>query len=57
MRSCRVPNGLGGVGYHEGDIAALTAGTVVQTRLLANAPRPVGESELGDLFRGALRYW
>lgn len=57
MRACGVPGGLGGLGYHEGDVAALTAGTIVQGRLLANAPRAVGEPELGELFRGALRYW
>jgi alcohol dehydrogenase class IV len=57
MQDAGIPNGIGGVGYHEGDLAALTAGTIVQTRLLSNAPRPVGEPELEGLFRGALRYW
>jgi alcohol dehydrogenase class IV len=57
MQDTGIPNGLAGVGYHEGDVAALTAGTIVQARLLANAPRPTGEPELTGLFQGALRYW
>ncbi|RYE85671.1 MAG: iron-containing alcohol dehydrogenase, partial [Myxococcales bacterium] len=57
MQACGVPNGLADLGYREGDVAALTAGTIVQSRLLANAPRPVGEPELGELFRGALTCW
>ncbi|HET7786424.1 MAG TPA: hydroxyacid-oxoacid transhydrogenase [Myxococcales bacterium] len=57
MRATSVPNGLSAVGYGEGDVKSLTAGTIVQQRLLKNAPRETGEPELDALFRSALRYW
>ena len=57
MRETSVPNGLSAVGYGDGDLDALTAGTIVQQRLLGNAPREPGEPELEALFRCALRYW
>ena len=57
MRATRVPNGLGGVGYGAADVDALTKGTIVQQRLLSNAPRDVGEPELAALFSGAMSYW
>ena len=57
MRATGVPNGLRGVGYHEGDLEALTAGAVVQARLVDNAPRKVTREELEGLYRGALAYW
>ncbi|HTO95968.1 MAG TPA: hydroxyacid-oxoacid transhydrogenase [Myxococcales bacterium] len=57
MQRTRIPNGLSGVGYAEGDVSELTKGAIVQQRLLGNAPRQVGEAELAGLFRGALRYW
>ena len=36
---------------------ALVAGAHAQQRLLANAPRPVGEEELAALFAGAMTVW
>jgi hydroxyacid-oxoacid transhydrogenase len=57
MRATGVPNGLGGVGYGEGDLDALTAGTVVQTRLVDNAPRRLAGEEITALFRSALSCW
>jgi alcohol dehydrogenase class IV len=57
MQRTRIPNGLSGVGYGEGDVPELTRGAIVQQRLLGNAPRQVDEAELAGLFRGALRYW
>jgi len=57
MRETSVPNGLSAVGYGEGDVNSLTAGTIVQQRLLNNAPRETFELELDGLFRSALRYW
>ena len=39
---------------HAEDVDALIGGTIVQQRLLQNAPCAIGESELGLLFRGAL---
>jgi len=57
MQETAIPNGLAGVGYGDSDVPGLVKGTIVQQRLLANAPLPVGEPELADLFRAALRYW
>ncbi|HEX8438182.1 MAG TPA: iron-containing alcohol dehydrogenase, partial [Archangium sp.] len=57
MRAVGIPNGLGGVGYTEADVAALTEGAYPQQRLLQNAPREMTRPVLTDLFRQALRYW
>jgi len=57
MRAVGLPNGLDGVGYDTSHIDALTAGTIVQQRLLQNAPRPIGETDLRDLFRAAMTCW
>jgi alcohol dehydrogenase class IV len=57
MKATAIPNGLGGVGYGEDDIPALTAGAFPQQRLLANAPRAIDRDTLAGLFRGALNYW
>jgi alcohol dehydrogenase class IV len=57
MRAARVPNGVGGVGYGEGDLDSLTRGAIVQKRLVDNAPMPVDEGAMRSLFRGALSYW
>ena len=57
MRAVRMPNGLGGVGYSEDDVTALTEGAHPQQRLLQNAPREMSKPVLADLFRQAMRYW
>jgi alcohol dehydrogenase class IV len=57
MRSAGIPNGIGGVGYGKGDLPALAQGAFAQQRLIKNAPRPVDERGLADLFAGALTYW
>ena len=57
MKSTRMPNGVGGVGYGEADIPALVEGAYAQQRLLKNAPRPVNEQSLAEIYRGALTYW
>jgi len=57
MRAAEVPNGVGGVGYGEADLDALTRGAIVQKRLVDNAPMPVDEIVMRALFRGALSYW
>ena len=55
MRRTGIPHGLAAVGYGDEDVEALVRGTIVQKRLLDNAPVPVGEPELAMLFGGALR--
>jgi hydroxyacid-oxoacid transhydrogenase len=57
MRAVGMPNGLGGVGYTETDLAPLTEGAWPQQRLLQNAPREMTRPVLTQLFRQALRYW
>ena len=57
MRATGMPSGVGGVGFAAADIPALRDGAAAQRRLLANAPLPVAEPELQELFRNALRYW
>jgi alcohol dehydrogenase class IV len=57
MRDIGIPNGIGEVGYGTGDIAALVAGSLQQQRLLATAPRQVGEPELSEIFAGSLVNW
>jgi alcohol dehydrogenase class IV len=57
MQATGIPNGVGGVGYGEADVAALAKGAWAQQRLLTNAPREVSENDLGNLYREAMRYW
>ncbi|MBE0612835.1 MAG: iron-containing alcohol dehydrogenase [Burkholderiales bacterium] len=57
MKATGIPNGVGGVGYGEADVAGLTKGAWAQQRLLTNAPRAVSENDLSDLYRGAMHYW
>lgn len=54
MRRTGIPHGLAAIGYGDGDVDALVRGTIVQKRLLDNAPVAVAEPELAALFRGAM---
>ena len=54
MRATGIPHGLSAIGYVAGDVDALVRGTIVQKRLLDNAPVPVAEPELAALFHGAM---
>jgi hydroxyacid-oxoacid transhydrogenase len=57
MRDIGIPNGIGAVGYDEGDVDALVEGTLKQQRLLATAPREAGEEELAGILRRSLELW
>ena len=57
MRATGIPNGVGGVGYDESDVAALTKGAWAQQRLMTNAPRDISEADVAELYRGAMRDW
>ena len=57
MRATGIPNGVGGVGYDESDVAALTKGAWAQQRLMTNAPRDISEGDVSALYRSAMRYW
>lgn len=55
MRATDVPVGLAALGYSAADVDALTAGTVVQARLLDNAPLPLDHDAVAAIFRDAIR--
>jgi alcohol dehydrogenase class IV len=57
MQKTGIPNGISGVGYTLDDVEALTAGTIVQKRLLAQAPIAVDHDVVSGLFRGGMSYW
>jgi alcohol dehydrogenase class IV len=57
MKKAGLPNGLSALGYAEKDLEALAKGAATQPRLLNNSPRAVGEAELREIFKGALRLW
>jgi len=57
MQAVGLPNGLSGVGYDASHVDALTAGAIVQQRLLQNAPRPIDETDLRGLYRAAMTCW
>jgi alcohol dehydrogenase class IV len=57
MRDIDIPNGIGAVGYTEADVPDLVPGTMKQQRLLATAPRPVGEEEIAAILRGSIENW
>jgi alcohol dehydrogenase class IV len=56
MKATRVPAGVGALGYGEADLAALTKGAIVQSRLVQNAPMAVDEAAMRSLFAGAMAY-
>ena len=57
MRDITIPNGLGAVGYDEGDIDGLVEGTLKQQRLLATSPREVSEEDAAQILRKSLELW
>ncbi len=57
MRDIDIPNGIGAVGYTEADVPDLVPGTMKQQRLLATAPRPVGEEEIAGIMLGSIENW
>jgi hydroxyacid-oxoacid transhydrogenase len=57
MRDIGIPNGIGEVGYDESDVPGLVEGAMKQQRLLATAPKPVGEDDLAMIFTRSLANW
>jgi hydroxyacid-oxoacid transhydrogenase len=57
MRDIGIPNGIGEVGYDEGDIPDLVGGTMKQQRLLATCPREVTEDDIATIFERSLELW
>jgi alcohol dehydrogenase class IV len=54
MQQTGMPADLAAVGYGHADIERLVTGTLVQQRLLDNAPRPIDRGVLGELFTVSL---
>jgi len=57
MKATNMPNGLGGVGYSEEDLDALTERAAAQQRLTNMAPIDVDKPTLRAMFADGLRYW
>ncbi|MEP7090416.1 MAG: hydroxyacid-oxoacid transhydrogenase [Nocardioidaceae bacterium] len=57
MRDIAIPNGIGSVGYDEGDIDSLVEGTLQQQRLLATAPREATPADLAGILHRSLELW
>jgi alcohol dehydrogenase class IV len=57
MRDIDIPNGIGAVGFDEGDISDLVEGTMKQQRLLATCPREVTEDDIAGIFTRSLSLW
>jgi hydroxyacid-oxoacid transhydrogenase len=57
MRDIAIPNGLGAVGYDEGDVDDLVEGALKQQRLLATAPREVTADDAAGILGRSLELW
>jgi hydroxyacid-oxoacid transhydrogenase len=57
MRDIGIPNGIGDVGYRDGDIPGLVEGAMKQQRLLEVAPRPVTEDDVAAILSRSLSNW
>ncbi|MCW2616695.1 MAG: adhfe [Frankiales bacterium] len=57
MRDIHIPNGIGAVGFGEGDVDPLVEGALKQQRLLATCPREVTGEDLAAIFTQSLELW
>lgn len=57
MREVSFPGGLQAVGYSEEDVEGLTKVALPQKRLLDNAPKICGHTEVSGVFRAAMQYY
>jgi alcohol dehydrogenase class IV len=57
MRDIGIPNGIGAVGYDEGDVPDLVEGSLRQQRLLATAPCDVRAEDLAGIFERSITNW
>jgi hydroxyacid-oxoacid transhydrogenase len=57
MRDIDMPNGIGAVGFDEGDIPDLVDGTMKQQRLLATSPKAVTEDDAAGIFQRSIELW
>jgi hydroxyacid-oxoacid transhydrogenase len=57
MQDVGAPRGVAELGYGEDDIPDLVAGALKQERLLAVAPKPVGEDDLRQIITASMFNW
>jgi hydroxyacid-oxoacid transhydrogenase len=57
MQDVEAPRGVADFGYTEDDIPALVTGALKQQRLLAVAPREVGEEDLRHVITASMTNW
>lgn len=57
MRDIGIPAGIGAVGYTAADIDDLVDGAMRQQRLLAQAPRQPGATDLAAIFAASISNW
>ena len=57
MQDVGAPRGVAEFGYTEDDISDLVAGALAQERLLAVAPKPVGEADLRHIITASMSNW
>jgi hydroxyacid-oxoacid transhydrogenase len=57
LRDIDIPNGIGAVGFGEGDVPDLVEGTMKQQRLLATCPKDVTEDDIARIFTRSLQLW
>ncbi len=57
MRDVGIPDGIGAVGYGEGDVPDLVEGAMKQQRLLATAPKDVTGEDLAGILSRSISLW
>ncbi len=57
MKRLELPSGLAAIGFRDSDIPELARGTLPQHRVTKLSPREASESDLHELFAGAMAYW
>ena len=57
MQDVEAPHGVAEFGYTEDDVPALVDGAIKQQRLLAVAPREVGEEDLRHIITASMTNW
>lgn len=57
MREIGAPRGVAAFGYTEQDLPELVAGALKQQRLLAVAPKEVGQDDLRHIIAASMRNW
>jgi alcohol dehydrogenase class IV len=57
MRDVGIANGLGELGYDEGDVPGLVEGGMQQQRMHGGCPRPLNAAVLGDVLQRSLKHW